>query len=278
MSRLGDEQDEMRTNPLDDQTIDALLAGRIPASHWDDLAGLVAEVRGVGSGPLPVPRPQLAAILAGGLTIEKGDLPATAASNVYGPAPQASGLPKWRRKPMLETLFAKAVLAKAAAVLTSLTVATAGAAAADKLPQTLQDKAAAAIETVLPVDVPSSSDAAEAQRQDGEKVAEEHTDHDPADARNHDNFGTTVSEQARSGLPKEDGRAFGQNVSDSAPKAPQATKHKAQQATDTDNPGTPARQSAPSARPEHGEGRRQPVSGSPKRSAGGYPSAGHQPR
>ena len=119
MSVFGDYEAEMQTQTLlDDQTIESILTGRTPSNRpeLDDLACLVTEVRSVASGPAPRVGAQLAAVLAGGLSTDKGDLSATAASNVPGPGNQAAGLPK-RRKSMLETIFAKAALAKAAAVL-----------------------------------------------------------------------------------------------------------------------------------------------------------------
>ena len=150
MSLFGDYEDEMQTQPLlDDQTIESILTGRTPSNRpeLDDLARLVTEVRSVASGPAPRVGAQLAAVLAGGLSTDKGDLSATAASNVPGPGNQAAGLPK-RRKSMLETISAKAALAKAAAVLGGLTIATTGAAAADLLPGPAQNGVAAVIEAL----------------------------------------------------------------------------------------------------------------------------------
>ena len=97
MSLSGDYHDEMQTQPLlDDQAIESILAGRSPSGRpeLDELARFVTEVRSVASAPTPKVGAELAAVLAGGLTTDKGDLPATAASNVTGPAPQAAGLPK----------------------------------------------------------------------------------------------------------------------------------------------------------------------------------------
>ncbi|MBW3649388.1 MAG: hypothetical protein KY458_02360 [Actinobacteria bacterium] len=233
---------------LDDQTVEALLAGRVTprTAELGDLAQLVGEMRALASSYVPTPGPQLAAILTGGLTTEKGDLSATAASNVTGPAPQAAGLPK-RRKKMFETLLGSA-LVKGAAVLAGLTVTAGAAAAADVLPQVAQDKMAAAMELVLPVDIPDSADAAKAKRSDGESVADEHK----ADVEEPGGFGSTVSDDATSGLPQGDGRSFGENVADNAPKAPQAdaAPRPAETPTAGNNAGTSYRESAPAGQPE----------------------------
>ncbi len=100
MSLRGDDHDEMQAQPLfDDQTIESILAGRTPSARpeLDQLASFVSEVRSVATVPAPKAGAQLAAILANGLITDKGDLPATAASNVTGPAEQAAGLPNWRQ-------------------------------------------------------------------------------------------------------------------------------------------------------------------------------------
>ncbi len=71
----------------------------------------------------PPPRPELAALFASGLTSDKGDLSATAASNTHGSAPQTSGLPNWTRRhidmlnDVMEQVRSKAVAAAAGAVL-----------------------------------------------------------------------------------------------------------------------------------------------------------------
>ncbi|MBW3650602.1 MAG: hypothetical protein KY458_08555 [Actinobacteria bacterium] len=159
---------------------------------------------------------------------------------------------------MLETLFGSAMV-KAATVLAGLTITTGAAAAADALPQVAQDKVASAMELVLPVDIPDSADDAKAKRSKGETVADEHKTTAEADeqqveaaeqddAGKADNYGGSVSGDAKSGLPQQDGRAFGEKVSSNAPKAPQATTARpAQTPTASNNPGTSHRDSAPTA-------------------------------
>ncbi len=169
---------------------------------------------------------------------------------------------------MLETLFGSAMV-KAATVLAGLTLTTGGAAAAGVLPEVAQDKVASAMELVLPVDIPDSADAAKAKRSEGEKVAEEHKADaeledgqdvagEPAGAPEADNFGQSVAGDAKSGLPQEDGRAFGDKVSANAPKAPQATTARpAQTPTADSNPGTSDRESAPTAESNPGTSYRE---------------------
>ncbi len=263
MSVFDDHHDEMQTQPLfDEQTLESILAGRSPSGRpeLDELASFVNEVRSVASAPPPKVGAQLAAVLAGGLSTDKGDLSATAASNVTGPAPQAAGLPK-RRKSMLETIFAKAVLAKAAVVLGGLTIATTGAAAADLLPGPAQNGVAAVVEAVSPLNVPDSDD----KRQDGgnrqDDVADEKPEV-PSDQPNPNaeaNFGSDVSNRAQTTEDK--GKDFGQSVRNDAPKADAANdaqkrrpatapaQRPATTPTADSNPGTPNRERAPSQQP-----------------------------
>ena len=114
MSDFDGDVEEMLVPPLDDRALEALLGGvTSPRSDFDWLVPFVEELGAVVSRSAPVLQPALATLLADGFSTDKGDLPATAASNVTGPAPQAAGLPKWRKKKMTE-LFA-GLLAKLAA-------------------------------------------------------------------------------------------------------------------------------------------------------------------
>ena len=63
----------------------------------DDLADTIGAIRDRYRNQTPPSvGSQLSAIVHVSLTNDKGDLPVTAASNAYGPAPQASGPPHWR--------------------------------------------------------------------------------------------------------------------------------------------------------------------------------------
>ena len=92
----GAEMPEHR--PVDDGSIEAALAG---ATRGDasELALVVLRVRNAVEA-VPPPSSAMAAVLAAGFSTEKGELPATAASNVNGPAPQVSGPSKWRKARM----------------------------------------------------------------------------------------------------------------------------------------------------------------------------------
>lgn len=256
MSRLDDYHHEMPSDRLlDDQTVEALIAGRVTSRTVElgDLAQVLGDMRAVASCSLPTPSAQLAAILAGGLTSQVGALPARAATKVIGLAPPAPGEPN-RKKKTFQTVAGSA-LVKVAAVVAGLTITTGAAAAADVLPQLAQDKVAAAIELVLPLDIPDSADTAKTKRSEAEKVAEEHkadvAEHqDRSDAADQGGFGQSVSGDATSGLPQQDAPSFGENVAKTAPKAPQATTPpSAETPTATDNPGSYYHESPPTTQP-----------------------------
>jgi len=142
----GDHDSEMlRRDRLDDRTADAVLAGHAGHAPDDALADLAAFVEGVraeattGSAR---PNAMLAAVLAHGISAEKGELPVTAASNVNGPVTQVSGPPKRRTRKMLELITAKlaalSLVAKAGVAGAAVVATSAGAGAAGVLPDTLQ--------------------------------------------------------------------------------------------------------------------------------------------
>jgi hypothetical protein len=87
-------------SPVEDGAIEALLMGTSDSDDLDSLlSSFVARVR-VAVEAVPPPSPAMAAVLAVGFSTEKGDLSATAASNVNGPASQEAGLSKWRKAKM----------------------------------------------------------------------------------------------------------------------------------------------------------------------------------
>jgi hypothetical protein len=157
MSPFGDDPFEMpRNQPFDDDAIEALLAGTTHDESLADLASFVTDVRKAGEA-VPNPSPALAAALASGLSIDKGDLPATAASNVHGPAPQAAGLPKWRRLRMkIQGFLAGLGVAGKVALGASLAAAaaTTGAGAAGVLPPSVQHVVATTVSAVTPFNFP----------------------------------------------------------------------------------------------------------------------------
>lgn len=95
-----------RRSHLDDTSFEQLLAGRtVPGQEL--LVSFVEDVHVATSAEASQPSSELATLFAEGLSTEKGDLLVTAASNVTGPAPQAAGLPKWRKKNMIEIALSK---------------------------------------------------------------------------------------------------------------------------------------------------------------------------
>jgi hypothetical protein len=121
--------------PVDDGAIEAALAGHPRGADLDALSSFVSAVRSVVEA-VPTPSPAMAAVLTAGLSTVKGDLPATAASNVNGPASQEAGLPKWRKAYMKIQGFIAGlgVAGKVALGVGVAAAATTGAGAAGVLP------------------------------------------------------------------------------------------------------------------------------------------------
>ncbi|MGH3442555.1 MAG: hypothetical protein ACRDUY_11055 [Nitriliruptorales bacterium] len=177
----GDHRGEMtRRNRLDDRATDALFSGRVPSGREDlaDVADLVEALRAAASVS-PRPNADLAAVLTEGLSTEKGDLPATAGSNVNRPAPQAAGLPKWRKaRRMIEIAVAKlgalGLAAKVGVASAAVVAGTVGGGAAGVLPGPVQDAVAATVEAVTPLDLPDSADAEADVADAGDPDANDH--------------------------------------------------------------------------------------------------------
>ncbi|MDP9386827.1 MAG: hypothetical protein M3Q48_02585, partial [Actinomycetota bacterium] len=165
----------------------------------------------------------------------------------------------------------------------ALTLSASAAAATGTLPNAVQDPVADAIEQVSGLDIPGGADDVRKDgehrkdaehRAAGDDVAGDDVEGEDGEGSEQDNFGAGVSERATSGEPKEDGRAFGESVSNSAPKAPQATERTANRPTATNNPGTTARQSAPTASNNPGTTARESV---PTTQPEGTPTAESNP-
>lgn len=198
----------MTGDHIDDTTVESLLTGDRATPTEPRLTAFTAALRAAGTRP-PQPSPRLAAMMATGVFTEKGDLPATAASNVHGPADarQVAGLPKWRRKKMavqtaLSTLLGKVAAlgfaAKAAAV-TTVAVASIGAAgAAGALPAPLQQQFDKTVNAVTP----DSNDSTTEPQPSGSPSPE------PRPSKS--NFGSSVSTDAK------DGGVDGQQISQEA--------------------------------------------------------------
>jgi len=163
LSHLDDHQDEM----LEDFTPDDL-----DGLPW--LVPFAQDVRFASRGAAPVPSPELTHLFEGGalrsgLSIDKGDLLVTAASNVHGPAPQAAGLPKWRKETPMPLAFFSTLLSKLAgagtvakaaiATTTAFATMTVAGAAAGVLPGPAQGAVGAAINAISPLNVPTGEPA-----------------------------------------------------------------------------------------------------------------------
>ena len=188
MSGFGDYDTEMfRRNDIDDAAIEAFFTGNGAGDELASLAGFAEELRAAATGPVPAPSAQLAAMLAEGFSTEQGDLSATAASNVPGPAPQAAGLPKWRKKKMIgEFLAGLSVATKAAFGITMAAASVTAAGAAGALPEPAQNAVAAAVEAVTPFSFPEEADD---NADFGERVS--------TDARDGGVDGSQISEEAK---------------------------------------------------------------------------------
>jgi len=166
MTHFDGDLSEMPVPPLDDRALEALLSGAPPAqSGFDWLVPFVEDLGETASGPAPATKPALAMLLAQGFSTEKGDLPATAASNVTGPASQAAGLPKWRKKMLISELLAGLVTqfaglgmaAKAAMGLTLAAASTTAAGAVGVLPAPAQHAVATVVEAATPFSFPDAA-------------------------------------------------------------------------------------------------------------------------
>ena len=159
MSSGSDHDAEMfQRTPIDDAAIEALCTGGDAGAELAELAVFTDELYGRGAGSVPTPSVALAAMLAEGFFTEKGDLPATAASNVPGPAPQAAGLPKWRKRKMIgEFLAGLSVAAKATFGISMAAASVTAAGAAGVLPDPAQNAVSAAVEAMTPFSFPDKA-------------------------------------------------------------------------------------------------------------------------
>jgi hypothetical protein len=198
MTHFDGDVEEMPVPPLDDRALDALLSGAPAEPGFDWLLPFVEDLGAASRGSAPATTPALALLLTEGFSTEKGDLPATAASNVTGPAPQAAGLPKWRKKMLIGELLAGLVAkvaglgmaTKAGMGLALAAASTTAAGAVGVLPAPAQHAVATVVDAATPFTFPDSE-------------------------KEKDNFGATVSADATGasdGVPGVDGQV----VSDAA--------------------------------------------------------------
>lgn len=251
MSGTGDYGYEMiPRSHLDDTSFEQLVAGRtVPGQEL--LVSFVEDVHVATSAEASQPSSELVTLFAEGLSTEKGDLLVTAASNVTGPAPQAAGLPKWRKKNMIEIALSKLAALGLAAKVGAATgvVALSGTAAAftGVLPAPVQERVAAVADQVG-IEIPGGKSAEHLPAQSDELEATEVVEEVPEvvevpetpevpevpETPEAADFGAGVSDAARSGAPQEDGRQFGEDTSNAA----RETYQPAERPTADSNPGS----------------------------------------
>ena len=159
MTARGDDVHEMpRRRPIDEQAVEEILDGTSTRDDLDGLHAFVVDVRTAAAGPMPAPSAELEHVLTRGFSTDKGDLPATAASNADGPAEQAAGLPKWRSAQMKVSRYVAglSIAAKITLGAGCVFAATAGAGAAGVLPGPVQN----AVDAVSPFSGDTGSDQA----------------------------------------------------------------------------------------------------------------------
>lgn len=81
----------LRRHHLDDATIDRIQSGR-PVDCHDGLVSFLEDARSAAVGAGPAVGAALATLFVEGISVEKGDLSVTAASNVHGPGLQVAEL------------------------------------------------------------------------------------------------------------------------------------------------------------------------------------------
>lgn len=271
-----DDEGEMRNQKnLDDATAEAVLRGRCPANRPElaPLAAFAEELRELACAPAPMPTGQLARLLETGLTSTRDQR--VVSWNEARTAVQGSGRSKWG-KSVLAGFFvagltkagaASAATKSVAAVAIALTGVT-GAAAADTLPTAVQDRVAATVEAVSPLDLPDSAEHRPDPRQHGAEVS--------ADAKDPANRGVNrreVGERARAkAKPEQAGKR--ETVPSSRPSAP------GQVGLDKANT-TPAQGHAPTAAPvptsTPSRAAQKPAAQAPERPAQGSQTPGQRP-
>jgi hypothetical protein len=168
----------MRMHPFsDDDAVEAVLRGEVPPTRPDlaSLAEVVAGLRATTSGTPPQPSAALANLLDHGLvvpdlSIDKGDLPATAASNASTPARQVFGPPKWRKKMIAEWIAGLGLAAKLGLGATVAAASVTGIGAAGALPGPTQGAFQSVVNTTTPFTVGEDAHGTEADKDDADRA------------------------------------------------------------------------------------------------------------
>lgn len=233
MSSWDGYTDEMGHLPYpSDEDLERLLSGLAPADDGlDDLASLVRDVRSAYEAPAVravEDRHVLPIVAAAQLATDKGDPAVRPASKAHGSAGQTSGLPKWRRRTVLSSLFAS-LGTKVAGVAFAATAAAGGVAATGNLPDAAQTAVANAVEHVG-IHIPNPGGASADHRQDAEHRQDEGK---PEDAGQPEHAGKSVSDAVKEAIENSTpGEDRGAVVSDAADQNRQDGEHTQGQPTD----------------------------------------------
>lgn len=162
-------------NKLSAQELDRLLSGDLPSGQFevDDLRLLVEQIRSQNVAAInsDLQAGQLAKLMSVVNLTDKGDLAVRPASKVNGPARQASGLPKQRRRLVLESVFAMFAIKLALGGAAVAVAATGGLAATGNLPDSAQTAVAQVVDGIgieIPLGETARNALEQAQKKSGE--------------------------------------------------------------------------------------------------------------
>lgn len=149
-----------RRRRIGEDTVEEILAGRVPegSEHAAHVARFVSDLRTTFVAGSVEDGAVTALVEAGHVAREKGDLPATVASNAHGPAVrQGAGLPNWKRRSAVLSTFISSLLGRVAIGAAATTLSVGAAGASNALPQPLQRVVSDAAGE-LGIDMPSPDD------------------------------------------------------------------------------------------------------------------------
>ena len=149
---------------MSDGELEALCAGQVPSGdeRLEGIAGFLKDFAEVHPEPStePYEADHLVAMFeAARLMTEKGDPAAMPASKAYGPAAQASGLPKSERETMLSKLRTMPLYTKIASGFAAFLILFSGVAAAGAFPGPVQHAVAQGA-AVVGIDLPDGANQA----------------------------------------------------------------------------------------------------------------------
>ena len=244
---------------ISEQELDQLFSGKAPAvsSGLNDVCLLVRNIQSSYLSDIEpdIETTHLAALMQVVNLTEKGDLAVRPASKVSGPDRQASGLPKRRRRFMLESIFATLSAKIAAGGIAIALASTGGLAATGNLPDQMQTGVAKAVANIG-IHIPLGDTAEEAlqRAEDAAKKADEAlqaTEEEVTDAVDGDVAGESKdpNENAAFGqsvaTDAQDGGVDGQEISEAARAQAEERKaagqaHRPEDAGQPEDAGIPA--------------------------------------